>query len=106
VTTPDFRNTPSTTNLEKEEIVDARENDGHASMLEQVNRPNPWRKMAAMMMMMMMMMTTTTTTTDGLGGGGGLTPGDSLERVSLSDQSLKPASVSHEDGSPLHEMYL
>jgi hypothetical protein len=32
--------------------VDALENDGHASMLEQVNRPNPW------MMMMMMMMTT------------------------------------------------
>jgi hypothetical protein len=50
-TTPDFRNTPSTTNLEEEEIVDALGNDGNASMPEQVNRPNPWR----MMMMMMMM---------------------------------------------------
>ena len=44
-TTPDFRNTPSTTNLEEEEIVDALGNDGNASMPEQVNRPNPWRKM-------------------------------------------------------------
>jgi hypothetical protein len=43
-TTPDFRNTPSTTNLEEEEIVDALGNDGNASMPEQVNRPNPWRK--------------------------------------------------------------
>jgi hypothetical protein len=39
---------PSTTNLEKEEIVDAPGNDGSASMPEQVKRPNPWR----MMMMM------------------------------------------------------
>jgi len=53
-TTPDCRNTPSTTNLE-EENVDVPGNDGNASMLEQVKRPNPWRKM--MMMMMMMMMT-------------------------------------------------
>jgi hypothetical protein len=45
--TPDFRNTSSTTNLEEEEIVDSLGNDGNASMLEQVNRPNPW-----MMMMM------------------------------------------------------
>ena len=44
-TTPDFRNTPSTTNLDEEEIVDALGNDGNASMPEQVNRPNPWRKM-------------------------------------------------------------
>jgi len=44
-TTPDFRNTPSTTDLEEEEIVDAPENDGNASMPEQVKRPNPWRKM-------------------------------------------------------------
>jgi hypothetical protein len=44
-TTPDSRNTPSTTNLEGEEIVDAPGNDGNASMPEQVNRPNPWRKM-------------------------------------------------------------
>ena len=35
-TTPDFRNTPSTTNLEEEEIVDAPGNDGNASMPEQV----------------------------------------------------------------------
>ena len=44
-TTPDSRNTPSTTNLEEEEIVDAPGNDGNASMPEQVKRPNPWRKM-------------------------------------------------------------
>ena len=43
-TTPDFRNTPSTTNLEEEEIVDALGNDG-ASMPEQVKRPNPRRNM-------------------------------------------------------------
>ena len=52
-TTPDFRNTPSTTNLEEEEIVDALGNDGNASIPEQVNRPNPWRKMIMKMMMMM-----------------------------------------------------
>jgi len=51
-TTPDSRNTPSTTNLEEEEIVDAPGNDDNASMLEQVKRPNPWRKMMMMMMMM------------------------------------------------------
>jgi len=34
-TTPDFRNTPSTTNLEAEEIVDAPGKDGKASMPEQ-----------------------------------------------------------------------
>jgi len=44
-TTPDCRNTPSPTNLEEEEIVDAPGNDGNASMPEQVERPNPWRKM-------------------------------------------------------------
>jgi hypothetical protein len=43
-TTPDSRNTPSTTNLEREEIVDAPGNDGNASMPEQVKRPNPWRR--------------------------------------------------------------
>jgi len=43
-TTPDPRNTPSTTNLEEEEIVDAPGNDGNASMPEQIKRPNPWRK--------------------------------------------------------------
>ena len=48
-TTPDSRNTPSTTDLVEEEIVDAPGNDGNASMPEQVKRPNPW-----MMMMMMM----------------------------------------------------
>jgi len=47
-TTPDSRNTPSTTNLEKEEIVDALGNDGNASMPEYVNRRNPWRKMTMM----------------------------------------------------------
>ena len=41
---------PSTANLEEEEIVDAQGNDGNASMLEQVNRPNPWREMMMMMM--------------------------------------------------------
>jgi len=51
-TTPDSRNTPSTTNLEEEENVDAPGNDGNASIPEQVKRPNPWRKI--------MMMTTTT----------------------------------------------
>ena len=48
-TTPDSRNTPSSTNLEEEEIVDALGNDGNASMPEQVKRPNPWRKMITMM---------------------------------------------------------
>ena len=42
-TTPDSRNTPSTTNLEEEEIVDALGNDGNASKPEQVNHPNQWR---------------------------------------------------------------
>ena len=55
-TTPDSRNTPSTTNLEEEEIADALGNDGNASMPEQVNRHNTWRKKMMMMMMMMMMM--------------------------------------------------
>ena len=45
------RNTPSTTNLEEEEIVDASGNDGNASMPEQVKRPNPWRKMMMMIYM-------------------------------------------------------
>jgi hypothetical protein len=44
-TTPDSRNTPSTTNLEEEEIVDAPGISGIMSMPEQVKRPNPWRKM-------------------------------------------------------------
>jgi hypothetical protein len=50
-TTPDFQNTPSTTNLEEEEIVDALGNDGNASIPEQVNRHNPRRKTMMMMMM-------------------------------------------------------
>ena len=54
-TTPDSRNTPSTKNLEEEEIVDALGNDGNASMTEQVSRPNPWTKMMIMMIVMMMM---------------------------------------------------
>ena len=48
-TTTDSRNTPLTTNLEEEEIVDDPGNDGNASMPEQVKRPNPWRKMMMMM---------------------------------------------------------
>jgi len=60
--TTDCRNKPSTTNTEDEEIVDAPGNDGNASMLEQVKRPNSRRKMKKkkkkkkkkkMMMMMM-----------------------------------------------------
>jgi hypothetical protein len=51
-TTPDFRNTPSTTNLEEEEIVDAPGKDGSASIPEQVKRSNPWRKMMMMMMIL------------------------------------------------------
>jgi hypothetical protein len=47
-TTPDSRNTPSTTNLEEEETVDAPGNDGNASLPEQVKRLNPWRKMLMM----------------------------------------------------------
>jgi hypothetical protein len=47
-TRPDFRNTPSTTNLEEEEIVDAQGNDGKTSMPEQIKRPNPWRKIMMM----------------------------------------------------------
>jgi len=49
-TTPYFRNTPSTINLEEEEIVDAPANHGNASMPEQIKRPNPWRKMMMMRM--------------------------------------------------------
>jgi hypothetical protein len=48
-TTPESRNTPSTTNLEEEEAVDAPGNHGNASMPEQVKRPNPWRKVMMMM---------------------------------------------------------
>jgi len=48
-TTPDSRNTPSTTNLEEEETVDVPGNDGNASMPEHVKRPNQWRKMMMMM---------------------------------------------------------
>jgi len=49
-TTPDFRNKPSTTNLEGEEIVDVPGNDGNPSKPEQFKRANPWRKMMKMMM--------------------------------------------------------
>jgi hypothetical protein len=48
-TTPDSRNTPSTTNLEGEEIVDVPGNDGNASMPEKFKRLNPRRKMMMMM---------------------------------------------------------
>ena len=47
-TTPDSRNTPTTTKVEEQEITDALGNDGKASMPEQVSRPNPWRKMIMM----------------------------------------------------------
>jgi hypothetical protein len=47
--TPDFRNTPSTTNLKGEEVEDAPGKDGNASMPEQVKRPNPWREMMIIM---------------------------------------------------------
>jgi hypothetical protein len=47
-TTPDPQNTPSTTNLKEEEIVDAPGNEGNASMPEEVKRPNPWSKMMMM----------------------------------------------------------
>ena len=57
-TTPDSLNTPSTTHLEEEEMVDALGNDGTASMLEQVKRTNPWRKM--MMMMVVVVIYTVT----------------------------------------------
>jgi len=50
--TPDSRNTPSTTNLEEEETVDAPENDGNSSMPEQVKRTNPWKKKKKMMIYM------------------------------------------------------
>jgi len=53
-TTPDSRKTPSTTNLEEEEIVDAPGNDGNASMPEQMKRHNPCRKMMMMMMLIYM----------------------------------------------------
>jgi len=52
-TTPDSRDTPSTTNLEEEEIVDGPGNDGNASMTEKVKQPNPWRKKMMMMMLRM-----------------------------------------------------
>jgi hypothetical protein len=45
---PDFRNMPSTTNLEGEEIMDAPGKYGNASTPEQVKQPNPWRKMMMM----------------------------------------------------------
>jgi hypothetical protein len=40
-----LRNTPSTTNLEGEGIMDAPGKDGNASIPQQVKRPNPCRKM-------------------------------------------------------------
>jgi hypothetical protein len=52
-TTSDSRNTPSTTNLEEEETVDAPGNDDNSSKPEQVKRPNPWRKMMMIMSMIL-----------------------------------------------------
>jgi hypothetical protein len=40
--------TPSTTNLEGEEIMDDPGKDGNESMSERVKRPNPWRKIIMM----------------------------------------------------------
>ena len=65
-TTPDCRNTPSTTNLEEEEIVDAPGNDGNASIPEQVKRPNPLRKKKKKKMMMMMNKKTATSQQSGI----------------------------------------
>ena len=50
-TTPDSQNTPSNINLKEEETVDALRNNGNASMLEHVNRPNTWKKKKMMMML-------------------------------------------------------
>jgi len=47
--TTDCRNTPSTTNPEDEEMVDAPGKDVNASMPEKVKRPNPRRKKKMMM---------------------------------------------------------
>jgi hypothetical protein len=44
-------NTPLTTNLEGEEIVDTPGKEGNTSMPEQVKQPNPWRKMMMFMIM-------------------------------------------------------
>ena len=44
--------TPSTTNLDEEEIVDVLGNDDNASMPEQFKRSNPWRKMMMMIVTM------------------------------------------------------
>jgi hypothetical protein len=52
-TTPDTRNTPSTTELEEEGNVDVPGNDGNASMPERFKRPNAWRKIIMMMTMVM-----------------------------------------------------
>jgi len=49
-TTPNSRNTLSTTNLEEEETVDTPWNAGNSSMLEQVKWPNPWKKMMMIIM--------------------------------------------------------
>jgi len=59
-TPPDFRNTPSTTNLEEEEIVDVLGNDGNASMPEQVNRHNPWRRMMMIIIIIVIIIIITT----------------------------------------------
>ena len=50
--TTDFRNAPSTTDPDDEEIVDAPGKDGKASMPEQVKRTNPWRKTMMTMIVM------------------------------------------------------
>jgi hypothetical protein len=52
-TSPDCPKTPSTTNLEEEEIVDDPGNNGNVSMPARVKRHNGWRKMMMIMVMMM-----------------------------------------------------
>jgi hypothetical protein len=57
-TTPDSRNTPSTANLEGEEILDAPGKDGYTSIPEQVKRSNTWKKKKKKKKIMMMMLMT------------------------------------------------
>ena len=53
--TTDSQNTPSTTNPEDEEIVDAPGKYGNTLMPEQVNRPNTWRKMIIIIIIIIIM---------------------------------------------------
>jgi len=53
-TTTDCRNTPSTTNPEDEEIVDASGKKATLRCRNSVKRRNPWMMMMMMIMMMIM----------------------------------------------------